>query len=642
MTLLAGILYVSLLATYLLPSRATSISDIQGSSFLSPYNGQLVTDVTGVVAAKVSSTNHLFYIASTFARSQDKYGFWFVGEPSDDLRVSNGLRVYSANLARSVSVGELVRVDGKVTEYRNPYRPNDLYLTELEPIRLQTVSTGNTVVPVVLGEGRRVPPTTALSAFDNGADGWLSVPSNRTLVENTNATLQPDKYGLDFWESLEGQLVTVKSPVAIGFPDRFGSFWVHGNWPVSGKNSRGGLTLAFDSNHVPYSHSETILIGHPLDNSRNPRPYMGVTLSDITGVVTYQFGFYYILPLTAASVTSAPDAVASPAIIASSTNPCEVTIGDYNVENMAPRSRHIPRIADHIANYLNSPDIVFVQEIQDDSGSSDNGVVSANKTLGALTKAIAKASGGVQYEFVNVPPLNNMDGGKPGSNIRVAYLWRPEKVSLVPGYLTGNATQPTEVIHEKDGKLALSMHLTFVHENSLNPGRVDPMSPAWEETRKPLAAAWQATTGERFYTVNVHFSSKRDTDVNASIILAGDMNEFVQTRSVFHPLSHLLADIHQVSGAVPPEERYTYVYDQHTQEIDQMFVSDAVARRGAAVEHVHVNTWARSVGERASDHDPSVAKVRVCGGGGEQGLAGESSGMWIFFSLPVMMFGADA
>ncbi len=245
MTLLAGILYVSLLATYLLPSRATSISDIQGSSFLSPYNGQVVTDVTGVVAAKVSSTNHLFYIASAFARSQDKYGFWLAGEPSDDLRVSNGLRVYSANFARSVSVGELVRVDGKVTEYRNPSRPNDLYLTELEPIRLQTVSTGSTVVPVVLGEGRRVPPTTALSAFDNGADGWLSVPSNRTLVEKTNATLQPDKYGLDFWESLEGQLVTVKSPVAIGFPDRFGSFWVHGNWPVSGKNSRGGLTLAF-------------------------------------------------------------------------------------------------------------------------------------------------------------------------------------------------------------------------------------------------------------------------------------------------------------------------------------------------------------------------------------------------------------
>ena len=101
---------------------------------------------------------------------------------------------------------------------------------------------------------------------------------------------------------------------------------------------------------------------------------------------------------------------------------------------MAPRSHHIPHIASHIAHYLRSPDIVFVQEIQDDSGSADNGVVTANKTLSALVKAIKAASAseadanqnedsdGVDYEFVNVEPLNNVDGGKPGSNIRVAYL----------------------------------------------------------------------------------------------------------------------------------------------------------------------------------------------------------------------------
>ena len=89
---------------------------------------------------------------------------------------------------------------------------------------------------------------------------------------------------------------------------------------------------------------------------------------------------------------------------------------------MTPRSHHIPKIADHIANYLHSPDLMFLQEISDDSGASDNGVVSANKTLAALVKAIAHA-GGAEYEFVNIPPVNNMDGGKPGSNIRVAYLY---------------------------------------------------------------------------------------------------------------------------------------------------------------------------------------------------------------------------
>lgn len=100
-------------------------------------------------------------------------------------------------------------------------------------------------------------------------------------------------------------------------------------------------------------------------------------------------------------------------------------------------------------------------------------------------------------------------------------------------------------------------------------------------------------------------------DQNASVILGGDMNEFVQTRSVFSNLTGVLYDVNEVSG-VEPVERYTYVYEQHTQEIDHILVSGAVARRGTEVEHVHVNTWAASTSERASDHDPTVAKIRVC------------------------------
>lgn len=89
------------------------------------------------------------------------------------------------------------------------------------------------------------------------------------------------------------------------------------------------------------------------------------------------------------------------------------------------------------------------------------------------------------------------------------------------------------------------------------------------------------------------------------------MNEFVQTRSVFASFAGLLIDANEASGVLP-EERYTYAYDQHTQQIDHIHVSAAVARRGVQVEHVHVNTWASSYNARASDHDPSVVKVWVC------------------------------
>lgn len=89
---------------------------------------------------------------------------------------------------------------------------------------------------------------------------------------------------------------------------------------------------------------------------------------------------------------------------------------------MGPRSHHLSLVAEHIAHYLKTPDVVFVQEIQDDSGTKDDGVVSANKTLTSLVNAITKASNGVQYEYVNIPPQDNMDGGQLGGNIRVAYL----------------------------------------------------------------------------------------------------------------------------------------------------------------------------------------------------------------------------
>lgn len=90
---------------------------------------------------------------------------------------------------------------------------------------------------------------------------------------------------------------------------------------------------------------------------------------------------------------------------------------------MNPRSHHIPRIAAHIAHHLHTPDLVFVQEIQDDSGPRNDGTVSADRTLRALVTAIKTVSGGVEYAFVNVEPEDNKDGGQPGGNIRVAYLY---------------------------------------------------------------------------------------------------------------------------------------------------------------------------------------------------------------------------
>lgn len=64
---------------------------------------------------------------------------------------------------------------------------------------------------------------------------------------------------------------------------------------------------------------------------------------------------------------------------------------------------------------------MFLQEIQDNDGSGDDGVVDANVTLTTLVNAIAKVSN-VTYQFTSINPVNDQDGGEPGGNIRQAYL----------------------------------------------------------------------------------------------------------------------------------------------------------------------------------------------------------------------------
>ena len=45
---------------------------------------------------------------------------------------------------------------------------------------------------------------------------------------------------MDFWESLE-----VQNPTVSDFQNEVGGIFVYGDWPVTGKNSRGRLSVIF-------------------------------------------------------------------------------------------------------------------------------------------------------------------------------------------------------------------------------------------------------------------------------------------------------------------------------------------------------------------------------------------------------------
>lgn len=359
---------------------------------------------------------------------------------------------------------------------------------------------------------------------------------------------------------------------------------------------------------------------------------MGDFLGEVTGVVTNSFGFYRILPLTKAVVVKGTSTEHPPASFKSLGSCKGITVANYNARNLEPKSKHLPAVAAQIVDKMLTPDLLFIQEIQDNSGEADDGTTPGNETLKALAAAI-EAKSGVVYNFAEVVPVNNEDGGAPGGNIRQAYLYRPDIL---------------ELYKPKQGGAADANEVLAGPELKFNPGRIAPADAAWDDSRKPVAAAWKAKkgNGKPFFTVNIHQTSKGgsgsihgdarppinggvdkrikqatiaaefiakilEKDPGAGVITAGDFNEFVQVEPIkqFEKISGML-DLDDVAK-VAPAERYTYLYDGNAQALDHMFISPAL-QKSAQYEHLHLNTW-QTYDAQVSDHDPSVAKLNVCG-----------------------------
>jgi predicted extracellular nuclease len=161
-------------------------------------------------------------------------------------------------------------------------------------------------------------------------------------------------------------------------------------------------------------------------------------------------------------------------------------VGTYNVLNLDPNdgdgdedvaNGRFEATAKIIVENMGAPDIVALQEIQDNDGS-DTGVVPADETLQKLVDEIAKIEGAPKYEYVdNIFIGNNTSGGQPDGNIRTAYLYNPWRVSFFEDTLTTIGGQG-------DGE-------------------------AFENSRLPLVATFKFLPLQyKFDMVNVHFSSK--------------------------------------------------------------------------------------------------------------------------------------
>jgi uncharacterized protein len=586
-----------------------TIAQIQGKSHTSPYNGKQVNGVLGVVTAVGPN------------------GYWLQSTtPDSDVATSEGLYVYTNKALITVAVGDDVSVDGSIFEYR-PGGGANLTTTELTGPKVTVLSSGNTLpVPVVLGVDRIAPQ----QVIEEG---------NPLNVEYSQALFRPTTDAIDFYESLEGMRATVRDAKVVGPTKSFGEMTV-----VPGQNVNAISTPRGGVLYSGYDHPNAMRV--QLDDAllpygAMPQASVGDSIAgDTVGVVDYSFNNPKLEVIKTPVLTLG----GLQREITKTQSNNQLAVSTFNVENLAPSDPQIKfdRLARQVLNNLKSPDILALEEIQDNSGAADDGSVDSTQTTDKLIAAIT-AAGGPAYTARWVNPQDKTDGGAPSSNIRQVFFFRADREVGFAQAPAGDATT-AETLTVVDGKPHLA----------LNPGRITPTNAAWTQSRKPLAGEF-TFRGKTVFVIANHFSSKggddplfgkwqqplRSSEVarhlqateirsfldlllaadkNASVVVLGDINDFEFSQTIDIMVGSGANAIVDLPRTLPVNERYSYVFEGNSQVLDQILVSKALTAAPPGAKYpaydydiVHTNS---EFYDQDSDHDPQVVRLAIRGGVG--------------------------
>ncbi|WP_017238610.1 endonuclease/exonuclease/phosphatase family protein [Streptomyces sp. SS] len=593
--LAAGLLASSSSAAAEDAAAGVRIHDIQGTTRVSPLVGKQVTGVTGIV---------------TGVRTYGSRGFWIQDPEADaDPATSEGVFVFTSSVP-TVAVGDAVSLNGTVTEYvPGGLNSGNQSLTQISKPVVTVLSKGNAVPAPVTISAWSVPDEYAPEG-DAAAGGSVN-----------GLTLDPETYALDYYESLEGTNVRIDSSRVVGATDAYAELWVTVK-PCENDNERGGTVYgSYESQNTGRLQIQSLT---PLAQQPFPKANVGDRLTGTTeGPLDFnQFGGYTLTARTLGTVVD--EGLERETTDKQHKN--ELAVATYNVENLDPTDpqEKFDALAKAVVHNLASPDIVALEEIQDNNGAKNDGTVAADLTVKKFTDAIV-AAGGPAYEWRSVDPQNGKDGGEPGGNIRQVFLFNPERVSFTDR-AGGDATTATAVTGTK-GRAALT----------LSPGRIDPANAAWEASRKPLAGEF-VFRGRTVFVIANHFGSKGGDEsivshhqppnrsseakrllqaqaVNAfvkdiiavekqaDVLVVGDINDFE-----FSGTTQALTDggaLYPAVKSLPRSERYSYVYQGNSQVLDQILTSPGVHH--FEYDSVHINA---EFADQDSDHDPQVLRFR--------------------------------
>ncbi|ANQ65441.1 endonuclease [Staphylococcus equorum] len=579
-------------------TKRIEIHDIQGEGHQSLYDGKKVNNIKGIVTYQYELNGGKYLHIETPDDKQD-----------NNPNTSEGLIIYTGNQNYDAQKGDLVNVTGTVDEYYidgyGDKQETDLPVTQ---INARDDKGGNVSIEE---SNQQLPEPYEIE----------KVPSKISANDNFQ-TFDREQYAIDYWESLEGMRVEVGDVRSVGPQEHGDLFTVLDDQPAETDN--GGVRLTENDQYgerIPFK----------MYDNHKARDFDVVTgdkfKGPIIGHVNYGFQNYKLNvdldDMKQAHVEG--DTEPQPTSIEPSNQ--KLNVASYNLENFSNNSSSTTedkadKIANGITEHMKNPDIIGVTEVQDNDGPKEGGP-EANKSYERLIKDIEEA-GGPKYNYLNIDPSMNEDGGQPDANIRVGFLYNPKRVQFDKSIGSGDADT---AVSYKDGDL------------TLNPGRIDPNNPAFDDSRKPLAAQFKFH-GEQVVVLANHWNSKNgDTALfgsqqppvlesenqrveiaksvghfveqvqkdnpNANIVSVGDYNDFQWSKSLktfeSFNMSNMIYDL-------PKSERYSYNYQGNSQALDHIFVSNNL-KNHTELDPIHVNSDFTDMSGRASDHDPLLAQI---------------------------------
>jgi VCBS repeat-containing protein len=552
--------------------KMTAIYDIQGAGHTSALVGQTVRTGGVVTAIDTSGTK----------------GFW-IQDAIGDNNIATSDAVFVVSASTTVKVGDMLELQGVVEENAGTFA-NNLTVTQLNSVQvLNTLSHNNVIAATVIGAGGRVAPGEVVDSDHFGV-------------------FNPTHDAVDFYESVEGMLLTIKNVQVVSNSVAGATFVVPDNGASSsGANDRGGLTNSLgDVNPERFQ----IYADTGVTAGISGLYTTGDQLGDVTGVMSYYNANYELLPtvLPGAAVHHAA-ARESTALAGDATH---LSVGSYNLNSLSVSDSQAKydALAHDIVASLAAPDLLGLEGVQDNNGNV-SGELGADITIGKLIDAIV-AAGGPRYQFAQVDPsAENTSGGTLNTNVRSVVLYNPDRVQyveesarLLDDSSAANGDSFANAVHP------LAADFVFRGETVTYIG-VDNVSRAGGDElfgkNQPATVIGDQLRADQIASVQDFVNELQQAHPGNHVVVGGNFNAYQ-----FDPAMTALASgtgLVNLANTLAATDRYTSANEGSNAQLDHLLVSGELAG-GALFDNVHFNTN-QAANTTQTDRDPVLGTFYI-------------------------------